>query len=80
MTTLGLEKKVIEPILRRDWRKYSKEVLVAELALVDWSSDVNDVQNIWDDFESKLVRVVYKITPLTEFIQIDNCIVAYFST
>ena len=39
--TLGLEKKEIEPLLRRDWRKYSKEVLLAELALVDWSSDVN---------------------------------------
>ena len=31
-------------------------------------TDVNNVQNMWDDFESKLVKVVDKVTPLTEFI------------
>ena len=54
--------------VRCDWRKYSKEVLLRELSLVDWYSDVNNVQNMWDDFECKLVKVVDKVTPLTEFI------------
>ena len=66
--TVRLEKKVDEVSIRRDWRKYSKIVLLDELSRVDWNSDVNNVQNMWDEFESKLVRVVDKITPLTEFI------------
>ena len=66
--TVRLEKKVDEVSIRRDWRKYSKIVLLEELSRVDWNSDVNNVQNMWDEFESKLVRVVDKITPLTEFI------------
>ena len=37
------------------------------LSQVNWSSDVNNVQNMWNDFESKLVNVVDKIVPLTEF-------------
>ena len=32
-----------------------------------WNTDVNNVQNMWDKFESKLVKVVDKIVPLTEF-------------
>ena len=66
--TVRLEKKVSETSIRRDWRKYSKELLIAELSLFDWSSEVNNVQNMWDEFESKLVKVVDKITPFTEFI------------
>ena len=62
--TVRLEKKVSETSIRRDWRKYSKELLIAELSLFDWSSEVNNVQNMWDEFESKLVKVVDKITPL----------------
>ena len=68
--TLRLERKVYETSLRRDWRKYSKEVLLSELSLVDWTSNVDNVQNMWDSFESRLVKVVDKVTPLTEFI---NC-------
>ena len=65
--TIGLEKGEPDVSIRRDWRKYSKEVLLGELSLVDWASEVNNVQNMWDAFESKLVRIVDKITPLTEF-------------
>ena len=70
LITVRLEKKVDEISIRRDWRKYSKEVLIDELSLVDWYSEVNNVQNMGDEFESKLVKVVDKITPLTEF---TNC-------
>ena len=38
--TLRLEKKESETSLRRDSRKFSKEVLLGELSLVDWSSDL----------------------------------------
>ena len=36
----------------------------------NWHSEVNNIQNMWDEFESKLVKLVDKITPLTQFI---NC-------
>ena len=65
--TLLLGRKVIDHSIRRDWRKYSQEVLLSELALVDWNSDLKNVQNVWDDFKSKLVKVVDKIVPLMEF-------------
>ena len=41
--TLRLERKVYVSSLRRDWRKYSKELLLSELSLVDWTSDVDNV-------------------------------------
>ena len=54
--------------INRDWRKYSKEVLLNELELIEWDLEVNNVQNMWDEFESKLVKVVDKIVPLTRFV------------
>ena len=54
--------------MRRDLRMYSKEELLAELGLIDWSTDINNVQNYLDYFESKIVKIVDKIVPLTEFI------------
>ena len=65
--TLGLEREASVPTMKRDWRKYSKEVLLGELALIEWITDVNNVQNLWDEFESKLVKVVDKLVPLTAF-------------
>ena len=54
--------------INRDWRKYSKEVLLNELALIEWDLEVNNVENMWDEFESKLLKVVDKIFPLTCFV------------
>ena len=44
--TLRLEKEASVHSIRRDWRKYSKDVLLRELALTDWTSDVNNVKNM----------------------------------
>ena len=65
--TILITKPKIETTHRRDWRKYSKSVLLSELALVDWDYDMNNVQNVWDSFESKIVSVIDKIVPVTEF-------------
>ena len=54
-------------MIRRDWRKYSKEILLVELGLVARPTDINNVQNYWDDFESKIVKIIDKIVPLSEF-------------
>ena len=45
---VNVGKKMIESTFRRDWRRYSKSVLLGELALVEWTSDIDDVQNNWD--------------------------------
>ena len=31
--------------INRDWRKYSKEVLLNELALIEWDLEVNNLTN-----------------------------------
>ena len=75
-TTLLLEKNVDEVTIRRDWRKYSKEVLLAELALIDWSTDV---QNFWDHFESNVVKLIDKVVPLTELKKAPiQCVITLF--
>ena len=58
----------LEVQLRRDWRKYSKELLCEELIIVNWKSNISDVQGFWNEFENKLVQVIDKIVPLTPFV------------
>ena len=50
--TVRLEKKVSETSIRRDWRKYSKELLIAELSLFDWSSEVNNRKTLFGCFSN----------------------------
>ena len=64
--SVRVEKDVIKHTIRRDWRKYSKEVLLAELALIEWSTDLNSVQNVWDEFESNVIKTVDKSVPVTK--------------
>ena len=51
----------------RDWRHYSKDKLNAYLACVDWTNNDVNVQQMWDDFESKLINVVDFLAPILEF-------------
>ena len=55
----------VESTFRRD---YSKEHLLGELAIVDWPLDILDVQSFWNSFESKVISIVDKIVPVTEFV------------
>ena len=55
-------------MIRRDWRNYSKDKLVELLSGIDWSDNANDVQQIWNNFENKLVLVIDRLVPLTEFV------------
>ena len=52
--TIRLEKKASVSSFRRDGRKYSKEVLLSELSLVDWSSDVNNPTNRFSVLNGKI--------------------------
>ena len=53
--------------LRRDWRRYSGDLLNTKLNGVDWEIDIDEVQEYWNVFESKLIRIVDEIVPLAEF-------------
>ena len=35
--------------------------------MIEWSTDLNSVQNVWDEFESNVIKTVDKIVPLTTF-------------
>ena len=52
----------------RDWRYYSKERLCSLLGAVDWTNNATDVQQIWNDFETKLITVVDELVPVSSFV------------
>jgi hypothetical protein len=54
-------------ILRRDWRKYSPNLLCEMLRKEDWNIGVSDVQGYWNCFENKLINIVDQIVPLRTF-------------
>ena len=50
-----------------DWRRYSKDSLCNGLGRVDWSNNATTVQESWNDFETKLIKIVDSIVPITDF-------------
>ena len=64
---INIIKPKINVTFRRDWRHYSKDKLCDELCSIDWSTDIDDVQGFWNDFECKFIDVVDKIVPITKF-------------
>ena len=52
----------------RDWRYCSKERLCSLLGTVDWTNNATDVQQIWNDFETKLITVVDELVPVSSFV------------
>ena len=51
-------------VYKRNWKNYSKAVLVQNLTMVNWNIEVDDVQSYWNTFESNLVEIIDKIAPL----------------
>ena len=64
---INVNKPKIDVTYKRDWRHYSKDNLCNELCSIDWSTDIDDVQGFWNDFEFKLIYVIDKIVPITKF-------------
>ncbi len=54
--------------IRQDWRKYSKDNLLLSLSVLDWSINIENVQEYWNVFENLLKNVVDAVAPLTEFV------------
>ena len=50
--------------LKRDWRFYSKSLLCNKLANVEFDVSSNNVQECWNDFETRLVMIVDEILPM----------------
>ena len=52
--------------------KLKKESLNIELSKVDWNINVGDVQQYWNMFENKLIKIVDLVAPLVD--HYDNVI------
>ena len=56
------------PVMKRDWRFYSKEKLIRKLNDVTFVTNLDDVQQTWNLFENCLIEIIDDIVPLTPFI------------
>ena len=61
-------KIIPDTVQRRDWRKYSKDSLLAGLGNVDWNIEEETVQDYWNVFENKLIGVVDLLIPMSDFV------------
>ena len=61
----ALKSDPIVTTYKRDWRRYSKELLNIELGKLDWNINV---QEYWNVFENKLINVIDVIAPYSVFV------------
>ena len=66
LADLCMTRPVQKKSLKRFWKGYSKNSLCNNLGLVDWTNNAETVQDIWNDFETKLIRVIDSVVPLHE--------------
>ena len=66
--TLGVKKPQPKITERRNWRNYSKTLLIELLAEVKFDLEITSVQELANDIESKIIKVVDKMAPLSKFI------------
>ena len=51
----------------RDYRYYSSELLNDKVSSVDWNIGVDNVQDFWNVFEYKLIKIIDEIVPMSQF-------------
>ncbi len=51
-------------ILKRNWRGYSKDLLLEELKKVDWNIDCTQVQDFNNELEQKLLTIIDNLIPV----------------
>ena len=68
----SIERVSPKEIYRRNWKKYTKTILLNELSKQNWQIKKDSVQSYWNDFESNLVEIVDKIVPLQLLSQIEK--------
>ena len=52
--------------MKRDWRKYTKQLLENKLSECNLEMHINNVQDYWNSLETKLVTILDDIT-MAEF-------------
>ena len=53
--------------IKRDWRSYSKQLLLTKLQSVQFKVDGINPQELWNNFETVLMPVIDEIIPYAEF-------------
>ena len=66
--TLGVKKPQPKITERRNWRNYSKTLLIELLAEIKFDLEITTVQELANDIENKITKVVDKMAPLSKFI------------
>ena len=56
------------PILKRDWSKYSKELLNAHLERANFNIEADDPQSSWNNFEYTIMSIIDQIAPIVPFL------------
>ena len=51
-------------VMKRDWRHYSEESLISKLSTTQHKYGIDQVQPIWNNFETKLIGVVDELAPV----------------
>ena len=54
-------------IYKRNWRRYSKTLLLQELSKITFELNSNDPQYIWNDLENKLLTITDNLVPYEPF-------------
>ena len=53
--------------LRRCWKNYNIPTLLNNLTQISWDSTETNTQQIWNEIENKLIKVVDIVAPMVEF-------------
>jgi hypothetical protein len=69
---VSIDKVSPKEIFKRNWKNYSKEKLIAELAAQDWNIKKDSVQSYWNDFESKVIETIDKLAPMQLISEIEK--------
>ena len=64
MFSIGSKKSDNKELYKRNWKTYSKNLLLVELAKANWQIQNDDVQSYWNQFESTLIEIVDHLVPL----------------
>ena len=66
--TLPRESKPPKVLMKRDWRFYTKELLLEKLSGINFVMNVNCVQQTWNLFENELLIVLDEIIPIVPYV------------
>ena len=55
-------------VKKRDWRKYTKDILLTHLSRANFDLTSNSSQSIWNHFEMSLLPIIDELVPLVDFI------------